>query len=80
MIDPSLSGISQPQRRHSHLTQTHGNPLTHPPDIRLRSPVEGDPGGEDKAEKRARLQRETQELRKQLQEKEKELNELGDGE
>lgn len=58
----------------------HSSPLTHPPDIRLRSPVEDDPGGEDRGEKRARLRREMQELRNQLREKEKELSELGEEE
>lgn len=77
MIDPSLSSIGQPPRRHSHL---HSSPRTHPPDIRLRSPVAGDPGGEERAEKRARLHRESQELRRQLREVEQELHELGDEE
>lgn len=84
VIDPSLSSISPPPRRHSHMPHMHvhnnNNPPTHPPDIRLRSPVEDDPGGEDRAEKRARLRRELQELRNQLREKEKELSELGEEE
>ena len=53
---------------------------THPPDVRHRSIVEDDPGGEDRVEKRARLRREMQELRNQLREKEKELSELGEEE
>ncbi len=76
MIDPSLSSMGQPQRRHSDLPQMPNNQLTHPPDIRLCSPVEGDPGGNDKTEKRARLRREAQELRDRLRAKEKELDEL----
>lgn len=58
----------------------HNNPAPHPPEIRLRSPVEDDPGGEDKGEKRNRLRREMQELSSQLREKEKELSELGEEE
>ena len=64
---------------HNHNHNNH-DPATHPPDVRLRSPVEDDPGGEDLVEKRARLRQEMQELRNLLREKEKELSELGEEE
>ena len=83
MIDPSLSSLSQQQqRRQSQLPQIQHSAHPPPPDIRLRNVTDGDPGGwnPSRAEKKARLRREAQEIRETLRAKERELEELeGDG-
>lgn len=78
-IDPSLSGIGQQQpRRPSQLPPLPHPPLAPPPpEIRLRNVAEGDPGGWDRMERRARLRREAEQIREMLKAKERELEELG---
>lgn len=77
-IDPSLSAIGQPQRRQTHLpVQPHQQPLAPPPDIRLRTVVEGDPDNWERMERKARLRREAEQIRDMLKAKEKELEDLG---
>ena len=79
-IDPSLSGIGQPSaRRQSQLLQLQQHPQLPPlpPEIRLRNVADGDPGGWDRTERKARLRRETEQIRELLRAKEKELEELG---
>ena len=76
-IDPSLSTIGQQQRQQPHLTQLPHHPqLPPPPDIRLRNAGDGDPGGWDKTERKARLRREAEQIREMLRAKEKELEGL----
>lgn len=85
-IDPSLSGIGQQQPiRQSQLPQLPHPPLHPlPPEIRFRDVAEGDPGGWDRMERKARLRREVEQIRetlktneRELKAKERELEELG---
>lgn len=79
-IDPSLSGIGQqPPRRQPQVPQLpHPSLPPPPPEIRLRNVAEGDPGGRDRMERKARLRREAEQIREMLKAKERELEELGD--
>lgn len=77
-IDPSLSGIGQQPRRQSQLPQIQHQQLPPPPpEIRLRNVAEGDPGGWDRIELKARLRKEAEHIREMLKAKERELEELG---
>ncbi len=91
-IDPSLSGIGQPPtRQQSQLPQIQQQQQQQqqqqpalPPENRMRNVVEGDPGGWDRWERKARLRREVDQIReiikakeRELKAKERELEELG---
>ena len=77
-IDPSLSAIGQQPRRQSQILQVQHHQLPPPPpEVRLRNVAEGDPGGWDRLERKARLRREADQIREMLKAKERELEELG---
>lgn len=80
-IDPSLSGIGQQRpHRQSQIQLLHPPLAPPPPEIRLQNVAEGDPGGWERTELKARLRREAEHFREMLKAKERELEELsGDG-
>jgi len=80
-IDPNLSNIApnqQPLHRHSHPeSQPHRYQLPPPaPDGRPRQSTSSDPGGWELKERKAKLKRETDQIRELLRAKERELEEL----
>ena len=77
-IDPSLSGIGQPNNRHMQLPQPQPYQHPRPPDMRSVSVGNGE-SNDWAAQRKARLRIEAEKMREQLRVKERELEEL-DGE
>ena len=77
-IDPSLSGIGQPNNRHIQLPQPQPYQHPRPPDMRSMSVGNGE-SNDRAAQRKAQLRMEAEEMRELLRAKERELDEL-DGE